>query len=192
MKWLLADVEKHFEILYKSLYRRLYLFANHYLMDEQLAEDTVQEVFAQLWHKTSHWKKEDIRLEPYLFRMLKNSCIDYHRRVSIIDRYHKHLSEVQAWIDYPFESDESEQALRVKEIVSALSEMQQKIIRLSVVDGLKYKEIADRLGIAEGTVHTHIKRAYRTIKKRWSMLILFFRMYPKKAFDPLNEKACRR
>ena len=51
VEWLNEDYSEHFEGLYKFMYKRLYLFARNFLMDEALADDVVQEVFMGLWNK---------------------------------------------------------------------------------------------------------------------------------------------
>ena len=50
VEWLNEDYSEHFEGLYKFMYKRLYLFARNFLMDEALADDVVQEVFMGLWY----------------------------------------------------------------------------------------------------------------------------------------------
>ena len=170
IKWLNENYSVHFESLYKMMYRRLYLFARNFLMDETLADDVVQEVFMGLWNKRKEMS-ENIPLERYLYTSVKNQCIDNHRKLNIIDRYRKHLLETEAMVFFPYEEEESERAIKVKKILNELPEMQRQVLELSVVEGLKYREVAERLNIAEGTVHTHIKRAYKYIK---SHLVLFF------------------
>ena len=43
IRWLKENYSEHFERLYKMMYKRLYLFARNFLMDEELADDIVQE-----------------------------------------------------------------------------------------------------------------------------------------------------
>ena len=49
--WLKEDYRKRFEWLYKTMYRQMAVFARNFLRDDDLAEDMVQEVFANLWTK---------------------------------------------------------------------------------------------------------------------------------------------
>lgn len=170
--WLKESYPEHFERLYKMMYKRLYLFARNFLMDEELADDIVQEVFVGLWTK-GKMMKSDIPLERYLFTSVRNLCIDYHRKLNIVDRYQKHLLETEAFVMFPCEEGESERELRMKRVFAELPEMQRQVLELSVVEGLKYREVAERLKISEGTVHTHIKRAYKYIKEHLFSLLLF-------------------
>ena len=63
--------------------------------------------------------------------------------------------------------------MKVQKLLSELPDMQRQVLELTAMEGLKYKEVAERLNIAEGTVHTHIKRAYKYIKTHFDVLILF-------------------
>ena len=88
VEWLNEDYSEHFEGLYKFMYKRLYLFARNFLMDEALADDVVQEVFMGLWNKGKSMP-ENIPLERYLFTSVRNLCVDHHRKLNIIDKYQK-------------------------------------------------------------------------------------------------------
>lgn len=175
VEWLNEDYSEHFEGLYKFMYKRLYLFARNFLMDEALADDVVQEVFMGLWNKGKSMP-ENIPLERYLFTSVRNLCVDHHRKLNIIDKYQKHLVESEAMVYFPYEEEESERERKVKKLLAELPDMQRQVLELSVVEGLKYKEVAERLNIAEGTVHTHIKRAYKYIKTHLAFLLLFLYM----------------
>ena len=175
VKWLNENYSAHFEELYKSIYNRLYFFARNFLMDEALADDIVQEVFLGLWNKGKEMR-EDIPLERYLFISTRNLCVDYHRRLNILDKYQKHLMEAVAMVYFPYGGEETERAVKVRELLDELPDMQRQVLKLSIWEGLKYKEVAERLNIAEGTVHTHIKRAYKYIKSHLVLLLIFLNL----------------
>ena len=178
IKWLKEDYSTHFECLYSIMYKRLYLFARNFLMDETLADDIVQDVFVNLWKK-GKTMLGDISLERYLFTSVKNLCVDYHRKLNIVDRYLKHLAESEVISYYPYIAEESEKEIKMRKVLAKLPDMQRQVLELSVLDGLKYKEIAERLNIAEGTVHTHMKRAYKFIKINLVFGLLFLYLISK-------------
>ena len=175
VKWLNESYSAHFEKLYKQIYRRLFLFARNFLMDEALADDIVQEVFLGLWNKGKDMRG-DIPLERYLFISTRNLCVDYHRKLNIVDKYQKHLIESEAMVYFPYGEEGSERELKVRKLLGELPDMQRQVLELSVMEGLKYKEVAERLNIAEGTVHTHIKRAYKYIKSHLIFLLAFIHL----------------
>ena len=128
VKWLNENYSAHFEELYKSIYKRLYFFARNFLMDEALADDIVQEVFLGLWNKGKEMR-EDIPLERYLFISTRNLCVDYHRRLNILDKYQKHLMEAEAMVYFPYGGEETERAVKVRELLeNRFSKTNQDII----------------------------------------------------------------
>lgn len=164
--WLKSHYTAHFEVLYKETYKRLYLFASNFLRDEETAGDLVQDVFTGLWEKGKNMR-DDIALVPYLQTAIRNLCVDYHRKLQIEDRYQQHAQATEA-VSYTLEEEEDGRLARLRELMKELPEMQRQVIELSTEEDLSYKEIAARLKIAEGTVHTHIKRAYKFLKQHLS------------------------
>ena len=77
---------------------------------------------------------------------------------------------------FPYGGEETERAVKVRELLDELPDMQRQVLKLSIWEGLKYKEVAERLNIAEGTVHTHIKRAYKYIKSHLVLLLIFLNL----------------
>ena len=182
IKWLKEDYEGRFKSLYKMMYKRLYIFARNFLMDEALADDVVQEIFVGLWQKGKQMNQE-ILLERYLFTSVRNLCIDHFRRLNIIDKYQRHLLLTETMVLFPYSEEESEKEQRMMQVFKKLPEMQRQVLELSIVEGLKYKEIAERLNIAEGTVHTHIKRAYKFLKSHLLMMYLCLWLFFKYCFN---------
>jgi RNA polymerase sigma-70 factor (ECF subfamily) len=67
---------------------------------------------------------------------------------------------------------------RIRVIRTALSELPcrvQECLRASVVEGLKYGEIGERLGISENTVAVHVHRGLKSLRRR---VKLFFKEEP--------------
>lgn len=176
IQWLNSDYSRNFEILYKLLFRRLFLFARTFLMDDETAEDIVQDVFMSLWKKSKDLRKDTL-LQPYLYASVRNLCIDYHRKLNIQDKYQKHLQTVEALTGWENESSEKEE--KIKKLFAKLPEKQRQVLELSIAKGLKYKEIAQQLGIEEETVHTHIKRAYQFFRKHLPGMALLLMWYMK-------------
>jgi len=53
----------------------------------------------------------------------------------------------------------------VRRALDQLPEGHRKVVELAFVDGLAYAEIADRLGVAEGTVKTRVARARAQLRR---------------------------
>lgn len=154
-----------FESLFRRYYRELYLYAYGFVMDEMEAEDIVQETFSLLWEKRERLPEEIEHIQAYLYASVKYACLRYFRRLKVTDLYKKRQIEALLLSFGEDVREEDEIVLAVKKAMHALSEQQAKIVKMHINEGLTYIEIARQLGLTDNTVRTHIKRAYRILRK---------------------------
>ncbi len=156
-----------FEAVFRSFYRRLYLYAYSFVMDEMEAEDIVQDAFSIIWERRGKLP-EHLNIEAYLFASVKHACLKYFRRLKIVDDYKVKQAEALlfsfAGDDTVLEED-AEIAEAVKKAIQQLTPQQACIVELYVTEGLKYSEIAKTLDLSENTVKTHLKRAYKILRE---------------------------
>src|SRR5215217_8602528 len=71
----------------RELYRRysgeLFGFASSALGDRELAEEVVQDVFAQLWRHANDYDKRRASVRTWLYAIARNRIIDAHRRAAV-------------------------------------------------------------------------------------------------------------
>jgi RNA polymerase sigma factor (sigma-70 family) len=70
----------------RELYRRyapeLFGFATSALGDRELAEEVVQDVFAQLWRHAGDYDQRRASVRTWLYAIARNRIIDAHRRAA--------------------------------------------------------------------------------------------------------------
>ncbi len=165
--------EKAFEALFRAHYPFLCLYATHLLKEPSAAEEIVQELFVRLWEK-----REDITIEisvkNYLYRSVKNYCINYIRHSKIKNDYVQNIQAEQDF--YAGEEFDSQAELieKIEESIASLPERRREIFRLSRQEGLKYKEIAAKLNISVKTVETQMGIAIKYLRKKLKDFLLFF------------------
>ncbi len=157
-----AYSDPEFEVIFKSHYRALFLFAYGFVMDEMEAEDIVSGVFSLLWEKRKNLPPED-ELKPYLYASVRYACLRYFKRLQLTDTYRKRQAEAFI-LSFAEEETDDELTLLVKKALGELSENQRKIVEMHVVKGMKYAEISEMLNISENTIRTHLKRAYKILR----------------------------
>jgi len=117
-------------------------------------------------------------LQHYLFRSVKNNCINYIEHEKIKTGYQDFVIKNEA-----DRSEYSEFFLefglmkKIQTAIAALPEKRQEIFRLAREDGLKYREIADRLQISIKTVETQMTLALKQLReslKEYKNLVMFF------------------
>ena len=161
------DKYSYFETLFRENYSRLYVYVLNLINDADHAEDIVEDVFAQVWEKFDSMVKEDRPLSPLLYALARNSSIDYLRHCEVKNKYAGSVQlDVEILTGMP-EEDEAEHQDRVDAVmrsIQALPPQARKVFRMCFLDGKKYKEVGDELGISVNTVKTYIIRSLSFIR----------------------------
>ena len=82
--------QKALEMLFAIYFPRLNDFAGKVVKDDVISQDIVQEVFVKIWEKRS--EIEPINFEAFLFRLVRNRCIDYIKHLKVINN---RMQEIQ-------------------------------------------------------------------------------------------------
>jgi RNA polymerase sigma-70 factor (family 1) len=155
---------KAFEQLFKNYYALLSHFASSYLNDLDESEEIVQDIFVKIWEK-----REEITIvtsfKSYLYQAVKNKCLNYIRNKKT---QHSHLTI----IDKPeYENPQTIGEINASELneklFEALEELPPKckqIFQMSRLDGMKHKEIADKLDLKVKTIENQIGIALKILK----------------------------
>jgi RNA polymerase sigma-70 factor (ECF subfamily) len=163
----IAASEARFADLVKRQARFVYHVAYAVLRNPQDAEDAVQETFLRIY-RTRAWK--DIRDEKaFLARTAWRAAVKRLPKV----RHEPLAPELSA------ESAPGPEATvitadwnaAVHRLVDALPEDLRQPLALSTVEELNSREIAEIMGIAEGTVRTRLMRARQILKQKLAALM---------------------
>lgn len=153
--------------LYDSYYALLCNFAYRFTKDKEPAKDIVSDIFLNIWLKR---EKIDIStsLRAYLYAAVRNHSINYLKTAS---RNYLRIStqdEDESWDiaseDEFYKTIESDET--VEKILSKLPDRKRLVFKLKVIDGLKYKEIAEILSISVNTIQNHMVEAYKILSKK--------------------------
>lgn len=156
--------------LFKSIYTRYYskmcVYASTLLNDEDEAEEIVQRIIMKLWEQRDIFQTID-NLQSYLFRTVKNSCFNQLAHKKIEEKY-----KSEAWIELKtlelksLEVDfKEEKEEKIRKAVDELPERCREIVIMSKYNGLKQKEIAEKLNISVKAVESQITRAFSILRK---------------------------
>ena len=155
-----------FETLFKSHYANLCGYAVKYVWELEQAEEIVQDLFFNIWNKRSDLYISS-SIEAYLFRAVRNACLNYLKHKKIRDNY---VSAVQEHYNPGLRLDENpvetlELQTKIDEAIDSMPPERKKVFLLSRYEGLKYKEIADRLGISVKTVEVQMGKALKFLRE---------------------------
>jgi RNA polymerase sigma-70 factor, ECF subfamily len=158
-----------FRVLFETHKDRVYSIALRYAGDSAAAMDIAQDTFVKLLSNIQQFRG-DSSFESWLYRMVVNSCLDYHRK------RRRFLPLMDEALDVFRSSKEGalsemlreEQAERVQQVVAQLPEEQRIVVVLRYTEGRSYEEIADLLGCRRGTVASRLNRAHKALERRLS------------------------
>ena len=147
------------------VYRVAYQFAgNHYD-----AEDIAQEVFIKVYRSLDRFR-QDAQLTSWLYRIVMNACIDHRRRRGSASTPLNEEAE-QRLLNTPEETPGPEDRAYAGELgqvleseIARLPDGQRVVFVMRHYQGLKLSEIADALGLAEGTVKRQLHAAIHRLR----------------------------
>jgi RNA polymerase sigma-70 factor, ECF subfamily len=170
-----AGDQKAFALLFSIYFPRLNDFAKRVVKNDVMSQDIVQEVFVKVWEK----RREIININPeaYLFRLVRNKCIDYinHLRVvnermdeiEILSKYEE-LYRIDFIGDEPYVLIEKELKQKIEQTIKTLPDRCREVFVLSRINGLKNREIAEKLDINIKNVERHLSRAMQSFKDNFA------------------------
>ncbi|MGJ1504326.1 MULTISPECIES: RNA polymerase sigma factor [Sphingobacterium] len=167
--------EEAFTIFYKRHFSKMYLAAVHLLKEEDMANDAVQELFMELWHRPERIDSTG-NIKGYLYTVLRNRILSNMNRSKYFNEY------VSSYLAFQHQNTcDTEETVLLRELERILEEKiallppkMQAVYQLSRDGKLSNKEIAEQLNITEGTVKQHKHQAMRILRSKFPRLLLFF------------------
>jgi RNA polymerase sigma-70 factor (ECF subfamily) len=171
-----------FGALVRRYERPLFGYLRRYLGDDSLAEDVFQNTFLQLYVKSNQYEAGR-PVRPWLYTIATHQAIDAlrrqgrHQAVSLEPRPGEapeggdgnSLRELlESRGPGPLDqAAEHERRERVRAVVERLPEPMRQVLLLAYYQGLKYREIAEVLGIPVGTVKSRLHAALVKLHEAW-------------------------
>jgi RNA polymerase sigma factor (sigma-70 family) len=144
------------EEMYRRLSPRMYAVCLRYAGNAEEAEDILQEGFIKVFKKLDSFRSEG-SFEGWVRRIFVNTAIEHFRRK-------KYLMPVTEKEENTIEGKYTSvlDDLGAKDIMALVQELSpgyRTVFNMYVVEGYTHKEIADILGISEGTSKSQLSRA---------------------------------
>lgn len=174
------DSQQAFEILFRAFFRPLTAYAFRIVRDLPAAENIVQDVFLKLW-QNRHEVIITTSIEHYLFRSVRNHSLNHLDKVKVRSEYLRKELECEN-DDYQSYFPEIGLLTKIEKAIGALPEKRQAIFRLAREEGLKYREIADKLNLSIKTVEAQMTLALKQLRdslKEYKHLMLIFMLQDK-------------
>jgi len=176
-RWQAGD-EAAFEQLVRRHEKKVFRLLLRMMGTAAEAEDVAQETFLSL-HRHGHRFRGEARFSTFVYRVASNAALNRRRTLGRNRARLKKLAVRQAAGDdlpqSPREPEDSTGGTEISRAVRDALESLKPSLRMPVllydIEGLAYGEIAEVLGIAEGTVKSRIHRARQALRLKLAPLV---------------------
>ncbi len=163
--------QKAFDELMKRYERRIFGYLLRSVRNYEDAEDLTLEVFFKAYRALDSWEPK-AKFSTWLYTIASNLAIDYHRSKARQPVYvFEDEDVIEARVVATDISSNPEKQLEdkergriIREAVDELSSKQKAVFMLTRYEGLQIREVAEALGMAEGTVKIHLHRAMKKLQ----------------------------
>ena len=151
--------------LYRQHYDDLLRRACILLHDEEDARDAVSDVMTRLI--TADVLPEDERLLAYVKSSVRFECLNRLKRMKLQERIRRALP---LDVDDNDNRDEEEAQFQQYQqfIQTELTPQTRRVFQMHYGERLKYREIAEQVGISEASVYKHLSQAITKLKNRFN------------------------
>ena len=167
------DTEKRFGKTVEDLYNQrawLILLANSYVQNIEASQDIVNDSFISLMENIDGLK--DAVLKSFLATTVKHKCLNYLRRSNCEKIIHNNLKlrAIDAYNISILQADAVDSRLTGNEVMSLCRESLSKLppltscVFMDRLNGLTYKEIAEKYGITQRSVTYEVSKALAVLK----------------------------
>jgi len=156
----------YFEKVFKEYFKALAYYAQKFTGDLDSAKDIVHSIFISLWEKRDSISL-DQPVKSYLFTAVHNRCLNHIRdRAKFIKNDTSDLDYISGLtVDDTSSIETQETESRINDAINCLPEKCSEVFKLVRFEELKYREIADRLGISVKTVEAQMSKALRILRE---------------------------
>jgi RNA polymerase sigma-70 factor (ECF subfamily) len=159
------------QLCYTKIYNiykpKLFRLISKYIKDEDTIEELIQQTFIKFYEKINHdynYKS----LDGWFSIISRNLSIDYLRKYNKNNHYE--LIECYHSSHNPFEDEDINNTIHynsglIKKYIDELTPAIKNVFIMHVIQDYKHKEIAEMLGINEGTSKSNLFKAKIKIKK---------------------------
>ncbi|MCR4655809.1 MAG: sigma-70 family RNA polymerase sigma factor [Lachnospiraceae bacterium] len=166
-----ADDSDAFAELYALTYKHIYNYAGHYLRDEYLAQDAMQETYVSALKNIRKIKEPSLFVAwlnqicfHVCFDMCKKSDANYDTTTS--SELLEIIKDEHTYHDPVISYEDKEETLNLKKAVGELPFNEQQVIVMRYYNDMKLEEIASAMGVSRSSVKRYLISGREKLKKK--------------------------
>ena len=171
IKRCLKGDETAFSTLYLQFSSKMMVVCTRYSSDYESAQDLLQEGFIRVFQHLHQFKNEG-SLEGWIRRIIVNLALETYRKNVNLRHQAELPSEYES--EHPLSAEDILSQLNANELLSLVQQLPptyRLVFNLYEFEGAKHHEIAQQLGISEGTSKSNLHDAKKLLQKWVSKLM---------------------
>jgi len=155
-----------FDDLYLKYFRLLCTSAYFFLKNENDAKDLVQNLFVDIWEKQL-FNNFHNDVKGYLFLAVKNRSLNFLKSQAVLDRRKAMILPLESEIVSMNESDQidvEDSEVHLRQLLDSMKGQKLTAVKMVYLDGKKYKDAANEMGISVNSLKTHLKSALKMLR----------------------------
>jgi RNA polymerase sigma-70 factor, ECF subfamily len=158
-----------FEEIYNDFFSLIYHLSSHYLNDERVSEEIVQDTFMKLW-EIRESLNDQFNIRHFLYTIAKNNCLNYLRNQKIALKHQEKIKYLEMQFNYEALEklgtyiEFEELRTKIDQAIIALPNDLSETFLLSRYYELSYKDIAQKQSISVKTVEARMTKALKILR----------------------------
>ena len=165
--------ETAFSMLYKSHIELLYRYGHKLTIDTQLVEDSIQDMFIELWNSRQRLSETD-SIKYYLFRVLRRKITQHPLNRNVagagveaeqVNALEHRLFSVSAESQLIDSEREQGRSRMLGQALTQLPPRQQEVVNLRYFHEFNHQQIADIMNISLQSVHNTLQKSMKGLRE---------------------------
>lgn len=128
-----------------------------------MADDLAQDTFVKLWENRHRIDKKTVK--PFLYTIAGNLSINLLKRDQLRYKFVKSKSHEQDDYSPQFLLESKEYEIKLQKVIASMPEGCRDVFLMNRLEDLKYREIADRLGLSIKAIEKRMSKALQIIRE---------------------------
>jgi RNA polymerase sigma factor (sigma-70 family) len=153
-----------FVVLLKELEWKIARMASRKVSNEQDIKDITQEALIRVYRSYHTFDANVSKIETWVYRIVHNLCIDYHRRRKHVDYLGGNEFHLQSNQNVEKEIESYEFSVTVNQALLKLPNHYRKAFTMKHIQEKSLNEISEELNLPVNTIKSHIFRAKSSLQ----------------------------
>lgn len=158
-------------ILFERYNENIFNYFVRNTFDKMMSQDLTQNVFHRML-KYKNTYREEFQFKPWIFRIARNVLMDHVKQVKKLRSDDLEEGRIKNLYEenYVDKKIDIENKILLEKALNKLKEEEKEVIVLSKYQDLKYKEIAEMMGLTESAVKVKVHRAIKKLRETFFQL----------------------